>query len=168
MESLSRRRARPVRFTRSALRRPISGPNSRPSLCLARFGLRGVGIAQSVATNWGWARRVEFAEIELCCYRGYEPRELPSCSIPRCCFLCLCYRKTCPGCQGSLPFLVFVPSISNLAGSIGLVATATSAGVQSTRNQPSRNQSLSGLHRGSTRKFIVKDKAKPQTVRTFR
>ena len=56
--SLSRRRARRDLFTRAALRRPISGPNSLPSLCLARPGLTGVGFALSVATPQGWVPRV--------------------------------------------------------------------------------------------------------------
>ncbi len=54
--SLFRRRARPDLFTRLALRRPVSGPNSRPSLCLAPPGLRGVGFALSVPTPRGWLR----------------------------------------------------------------------------------------------------------------
>jgi hypothetical protein len=40
-ESLCGRRARPDLFTRSALRRSISAPNSRPSLCLKTAGLHG-------------------------------------------------------------------------------------------------------------------------------
>ena len=42
-ESLCQHRARHPRFTRWALRSQDSGPNSRPSLCLAPSGLRGVG-----------------------------------------------------------------------------------------------------------------------------
>lgn len=53
---LARGRARPDRFTRSALPGPISGPNSRPSLRLAPPGLTGVGFALSVATYRGWLR----------------------------------------------------------------------------------------------------------------
>jgi hypothetical protein len=64
-ESLSRRRARPDEFTRAPLRRLESGPNSRPSLYLALPGLRGVALAQSVATYQGWVPEVEAAHIEM-------------------------------------------------------------------------------------------------------
>ena len=49
-ESLILRRARHRRFTRSALRRPNSGPNSRLSLCLAASGLSS-GCDPSIGRN---------------------------------------------------------------------------------------------------------------------
>ena len=85
VESLSRRRARHDLFTHSGFQSRISDPKYRPSLCLTRPGLSGVGFAQSVATYPGWLLRDEIAEIETATRLGYQlirPRILGSGMIP--------------------------------------------------------------------------------------
>ena len=75
-------RARHGLFTCVALGRPVSSPNSRPSLCLKRPGLRGVALALSVATYPGWQRRGEsntkFSDRES--WRFLEHKCSASCS----------------------------------------------------------------------------------------
>ena len=51
-----RRRTRLHIFTRLGLSRPASAPNSRPSLCLARPGLKEVVLALSGPTYPSWLR----------------------------------------------------------------------------------------------------------------
>ena len=75
-------RARHGLFTCVALGRPVSSPNSRPSLCLKRPGLRGVALALSVATYPGWLRSWErntkFSDRES--WRFLEHKCSASCS----------------------------------------------------------------------------------------
>ena len=75
-------RARHGLFTCVALGRPVSSPNSRPSLCLQRSGLRGVALALSVATYPGWLRSWErntkFSDRES--WRFLEHKCSASCS----------------------------------------------------------------------------------------
>ena len=75
-------RARHGLFTCVALGRPVSSPNSRPSLCLERSGLRGVALALSVATYPGWLRSWErntkFSDRES--WRFLEHKCSASCS----------------------------------------------------------------------------------------
>ena len=71
VESLLRHRARPGLFTRSALRHPVSGPNSLSSHYLAPAGLTGVGFSLSVPTYRGWLRRGEAIEIETAAALSY-------------------------------------------------------------------------------------------------